>query len=391
MIKKKNKKYGSSVTPGTFFRNIGIKLQGNGDTNIRNAENGVRMLGDKQLLEAYHRLMKNPNKQPPEVLHFMHSNLKLAKLLYGAGFYSLCEIAEELEAIPLLPQGKILDVGGGAGHLAFWLANIWPESYITVADRFSHLGKEWAEEIGEKKIDFVDTLLPDLALLEGEQFDFVIASRVLSNALADVLPRSTQALSIEEYLSQPEIQKVISSLEEMIKGLKRILKREGIVIVVEWRFPTGIPMLAEAFRRQGFAVDLNLLPQKETSPQISTVVFSRSANSPYISDPPMALSNLVGFGEVKTFEHNAAESLLKVFRGVEPTVVLEHKNGEELEVDEILERHGLMLFYTTSSAGYRKAVLTPATEIPRYIEFLESEISGKTVIRKMFRKNGGSP
>jgi len=377
-MKKKDKKNVSLKTPGTFFRNIGIKLQGEGEKELRDAENAIRSLGNRHFLESFYRLLDQPGDDHSELLAFLHSDLRLAKILYGVGFHLICAIAEELRRLPIPPNSRILDVGGGPGHLAFWMAHIWPECSITVADKYPALGTQWAKEIGESRVTFADAVLPDLAPLESQQFDYVILSRVLSFMLRGKLHRLRgvkNAFSTESYLNSQEVRDLLYEMDRALGGVSRVLKTEGSVVVIEEISLIGPLITPRAFRNIGFSVNFELSYPAGNDYPLSTFVFSKSPPMVQIQDVSAALSTVIGFGDAKYFLGTSAESIRTLFQKVQPTMVLEmcfERDGSTItEINEVLEWGGLMLFYTTTEDGDRRAILTPATEIPKQSAFLE--------------------
>ena len=378
---KKNGKNDFFITPGRFFRNIGIKLQGKGDRDLRDAENAIRSLRDKQFLDSYYRLLDQLEDKRPELHDFFHSDLRLVKILYGLDFHSICAIAEELRRLPMPPNSRILDVGGGPGHLAFWMAHIWPECSITVADRYPELGNQWAKEIGENRASFVDAVLPDLAALKAIQFDFIILSRVFGVLLRDKWDRLLNiknAFTTESYLNSQEVQDILCELDMALAGLTRVLKPEGLVVVIGDISSFGTLITSQAFRNQGLSLNFDLSYPSGNNHQLCAFVFSKYPPAVQIQDISAAFSAIVGFGDAKYFGGTSAESIRRLFQNVQPTMMLEMLLAREdgsmvTEIDEVLEWGGLMLFYTTSEDGLRRAVLTPAIEIPKQINFLKEK------------------
>ena len=149
---KKKKRHNSrkkivTNNPKSFFKKIGIKplleISKGQLTNILKEK-----FGQETADECWQKL----DEGHKEHYYFWHTNLELAKMKYGNDFDIICDIAHQIKTLPIKPNMKILDIGGGAGHLSFYMADYWDNVSVTVADQFPNLGIEWAHEIGEKRV-----------------------------------------------------------------------------------------------------------------------------------------------------------------------------------------------------------------------------------------------
>lgn len=398
IISKSRKNFFSRRNPKAFFRTIGIKPQGSGEEKYSDIEKAL--LNDPELQKAL-----DSTREDSE--YFFHDNLALAKVLYGVGHKRIYRIADELARLPVPPKSQVLDIGGGPGHLAFWMAKAW-DCPVTVADQCSQVGEQWAREIGEDRVNFVDALLPDLEPLKGEQYDIVVLSRVLINILLRTLPGRVTFFSTRDYLDSPEAKERLDRTEELLEGVIRVLAPEGKVVVVDSWSDAWILLMAKAFERKGLFVDLDFFSPERVDEKYSAIAFSRSPlQTSYVKDLPMALAATVNFGKAPTVGFGgtvsvggwAAELIRTFFGDVPPRMILECKiedeDDEGILLNEILEREGLALWYKTSTTGDKSAILCPAIEIPRLIEELqrfgrelETQNGGKIMRQFLSETNG---
>jgi protein-L-isoaspartate O-methyltransferase len=365
-----------TTTPKGFFRSIGIKPFGKGDMELSDAEKAVEKLGRPDFIEAFRLAADEVEHDYAQsaLMDFFHSDLDLVKIRYGTDFKSICSIATELQLISVPSKSRILDIGGGPGHLAFWMANIWDDCTVTVADKYSDLGSKWALEIGQNRVDFVDATLPDLSPIEERKFDIVVLSRVLGIILEESWPRKgVSSYSIQSYLSSHSTQKLLAELDRVLTGIAQALEPNGSVIVVEsWSAPR-ILTIAKAFAEKHLMIDLQRFSPYRVRRQHSAIVFSRSAVKSPIQNIPMALATRMDFGrEPCEFSGIVAESIRKLFGNSKPTRFSEYASDEKGSVrNEVLEYEGLALLYRTFTKGGRLAVLLPATEVPQIMENLQ--------------------
>lgn len=360
-------------TPGVFFKNIGIRLLGNGNGDSAAAYPAIRDLKNANLLKAYEEITNQTGDITSALYDFFHSNLQLVKILYGTDFHRIRAIAEGLQKVQIPSGSKILDVGGGAGHLAFWMADIWKDSIITVADKYLSLGTEWAKQLQANRVTFVNATLPDLTPLQGQQFNFVVLSRVLTFILQNELPSYMNSFTLEEYFNSPEAKGRILELEELLEGVPKVLAPDGSVIVVESWSPTRILLIAKAFEQKGLLLNIDLFSPYDLGIEYSIMAFSRHGSKAPIHDIPLAIAAVFGFGrDGKNFSGLSAEFMRTLFATNPPVAALEFFSDEKGKVRiEIFEQCGLMLYFKTFSTGHREATLLPALEIPSFVDMLK--------------------
>lgn len=355
----------SRRNPKDFFRNIGIKAEGSGNGEFEDLETAILKRNDPKLVEAF-------KSKKGSFEHFFHDTLDLVKLYYGAQHKHLYRIAEELARLAVPPKSRVLDIGGGPGHLAFWMAKIW-DSSVTVADKYSDLGEEWARDIRANNVSFIDALLPDLKPLENEEYDIVILSRVLNFIFQEDLPGHLKNFSTRDFINSQRAKELIDRIEGVLEGVLRALAPQGKVVIIESWSDARVFLVAKAFERKGLFINLDYFSPERLSHNLSLIVFSRFSSPSHIKDPLLALAAVVTFGDIARIGGWGAE-LVRSFFKVSPTMVLEYASGDERGgmLHELLEQEGLALWYMASTTGGRTATLYPAIEIPRLIEEVKS-------------------
>lgn len=383
MTKKRNKRKHNSLNtyerrktrpnPRSFFQRIGLKnlIKKNEKRTFTHLHETIERQLGKETAEAFELCRYDPDKQ----FFFCHKSLNLAKLWYGNDFTTTATIAEELERLSIPAQSRILDIGGGPGHLAFWMAYIWDVSGITVADRFPHLGQAWAETIGEGRVTFINAALPELSGIEDYSYEVVVVSRVLGFMDSLKLPSSTHELSFEDYMRGDEAKRISAELVKLAGGIKRVLAPGGYLIIVDSWSEIRVQLVGRAFEKEGLTIDLESFSPERVSTTPSPIVFFESADSTNIHDLPLGLATMIAINknEPLILVNVAAESVRKLFGDVEPVTQCEYcvKDYNDIKVkDEIFERHGLSLFYRSASDGGRMALISSSLVIPEHIQHL---------------------
>jgi len=231
--KKKSVKEAQINIPRQFFKKIGIRpLVGpNEKRNLKMIEREISRRLGKDTLESF-RVVFEPECDDT-AFNFCHRSLPLVKVWYGDDINHLCRVAKELKDFEMLPNLKILDIGGGPGHLAFWMARIWNPLKVVVADQYSHIGAEWAQSLNEDRIEFIDSLLPDLKGISDEQFDTIIISRVLGNLEVLDLPTCYDEFNYIDYLKSDSGQFKIDFLRSIGHKLNELLTDDGHLIIAD--------------------------------------------------------------------------------------------------------------------------------------------------------------
>lgn len=364
MSKRKNKKANKPfkaksetkiLKPDTFFRKIGI-----------------RPIKPERVNDEF----KQAGVMGTQSFPFYNSDLKLAKLWWGKDFDRICLIANELSRLHVPSNSRILDVGGGPGHMAFWLNHIWPDCQITVVDKYSRVGIQWAQEIGTDKVTFIDDQLPEMKSVESDQYDMVLLSRVLANTNEFVLPSSFKGDWNDFSLSQ-EGKNLICGLENIAAGLNRVMKSDGRLIVVDSWSGERVLMVGNSFKNKGLYINMDLFDYHRVNMAYSCIAFSKTSSEGPISDIPMALATMITLGQGGSrMEEMAALSLKKLFDGSQPLMEFEFHENERNESirSEIFEKYGLGMIHQTTPEGARRTFIFSAIDIPTRIKgFREME------------------
>ena len=385
--KKQNRKNHNSNTPAnvinprSFFKKIGIKpqIKKGEERNSDHLIKGVLNRFGQGKVDEIERLAANNSNF--SAFHYFHSNLELIKIWYGTDFNYLCQIATELSMLSTIPNAEILDVGGGPGHMAFWISKIWNPNHITVADVYSKIGEDWANQISENNVTFIDSALPALEDIQNTRYDIIVMSRVISFIDYIGLPDGIPNIFTEEYLNSQEAKELLGNLYDLACNIRQLLKPNGRIIIVESWSDARIFLIGRAFEKAGLNINLNLFDPARLSKNHSIIVFSYNINSTLIGDIPKALSTAFMFdNEAHKFIGVSAETLYRLFTDGSTKMMLEYESSEisQKMYTEIIEKDSLILLYRASNKGGREAWLLPGIAIYTLIKNfkkLENDLS----------------
>lgn len=382
--KKKKKKLSNKKknilnfrNPRIFFKSIGIKplVKPNEERKSYHIEGEIRNRLGSKTAESFRAAFDEDSSET--AFEFCHKSLDLVKIWYGAEFNRIYEIANELDRLPVQSVSNILDLGGSTGQIAFYMAKLWPGCNITIADRYSDIGIQWANEIGEDRVRFVDDLLPDLKSLENQKYDLILMSRVLGYMEELNLPSFASTFDTESYFEGLEGKRLIDELEKIAGTIKRHLTDNGLLVVIDSWSDFRVLIVGRAFEQRGLHINLEYFSPENVAMEYSTIVFSKSKPASHIQDLPYGLATIRSF---KSEEHGSvffgitAELLRKFFN--EATVVktaefIDEENGITNQ-GEILEKEGLSLMYCVKKGGNRLAILGSSLSIPHRIKDLQN-------------------
>jgi 2-polyprenyl-3-methyl-5-hydroxy-6-metoxy-1,4-benzoquinol methylase len=355
------------LLPKVFLKKMGIMPFADEEHNLNKqfiADEIGKHFGQKEFDKF--RNIKDVN----DIYDYMCSKIFLTKLFYRGDYYRSCKVANELRDIAVPSASKILDVGGGTGLLAFYMAEIWKDSEITVADKFSNLGTQWAKDIGASRVFFKNSILPDLKEVPDQYYDVIVLSRVLGNMDELNLPSFINT-SWEQYSVSPEGIRLFNELRKIANSLKRVMKHDGLIIEVESWSSDRVIIIGKAFEMEGLFIDLEKFYPDRLSRQHSVIAFSGSSQGTGVKDMPLALSTKVDEERpVTVFKQTAAESLKNFFQSKPPVMEFEFTLGEQSETmrTEIFEKDGLGLVYYKKSDGGRLAAIFSAADIPQHVK-----------------------
>lgn len=360
----KTKNKSKTLNPDAFFQKIGIRPITSERRMYEFEKAGVKEIA------SYHQC---------------NSDLKVAKIWWGCDFDKTCIVANELSKLNVPGNIRVLDIGGGPGHIAFWLRHIWPDCEITVVDKYSKVGIRWAQEIGTDKVTFINDQLPEIKNIDSNQYDVVLLSRVLANTNEFIFPSSLK-FDWDEFSVSQDGKNLLCGLEKIAAGLNRVMKQDGKLIVVDSWSGDRILLVGKSFENKGLYINLDSFDYHRISINYSSIMFSKSSSEGPLQDIPMALATMFTIGQGgATFEGIAAQSLKKLFDGNQPLMEFEFVVSEHnvFGRDEIFEKYGLGMIYRTNSKGGRNASIFSAINIPAHIEsYREEEIksNGKNKI-----------
>jgi len=361
----KSKSSKEIILPRGFLKKMGITPFADEEHNLNKQfiAKEIRKHFGQQEFEKFCG-MKDVNN----IYDYMCSKIFLTKLSYRCEYYRFCRIANALRDIPMAPDLKILDVGGGTGLLAFYMTQIWENSEIIVADKYSNVGSQWAKEIGADRVSFIDSILPDLPNIPDQHYDVVVLSRVL-NVLDELNLPSFINTSWDNYSKSKEGIRRTEDLKKIGTSLKRVMKEDGSLIVVESWSGDRVLMVGKAFEQIGLSIDLDGFSPDHVSKEYSIITFSNTVNTKLIRDIPLALSTKVDekYNDF-TVHQMAAESLKNLFESEPPIMEFEFIENNMVMRCELFEKNGLTLSSVRTSEGQKLATLSSAVDIPKIIE-----------------------
>jgi len=258
-------------------------------------------------------------------------------------------------------------IGGGPGHMAFWLNSAWDNCHITVADKFSSVGNAWAKEIGIDRVNFVDSYLPALNGIDDHCYDVILMSRVFGNIKELNLPGAIDTYSSEAYLDGLDGQRIIQDLERIADTINRVLTNTGSIIIGEFWSDDRLFLISRVFESKELFINLDLFDPKKVSHKYTAIIFSKTRDKYQIQNRPLGLSSLINFTSgPHGFVGHSAEAMRKFFNTGKPHMQLEYKmhEGNVKMLNEIIEKEGLALLFRTGTNGRRTAWIYPAMMIP---------------------------
>lgn len=367
-IKKQEK-----LMPQGFFHKIGITsfIDPNDQLLYRKVK---KIVGSAVADDFYNKVVKN--KDYRDGLHISFSHLGLTKLWYGNAIIETSRIASELETLSVPNDSNILDIGGGPGALAFWMAEIWHGSRVTVADKYSKVGRAWAEEIGNNQVIFVDSLLPDLKDIPDNTYNVIILSRVLSYLDWLKFPPHILAYSMEDYLSTPHGLELQKGFGKFVESIKRVMLPDGhIVIVLEWNDLNTL-LTCKLFEQFGFYVDPEFFKPDRVSKYYSIIAFSQQVKGAIEYTFSEGMSAFLNFPQIPvSFTGTLAELIRKIFNDGATIAVMEVQTNENnLKMkQELIIKDALILLYQTDTYGRRISQIFPSVKMPEILKAIHDK------------------
>jgi 2-polyprenyl-3-methyl-5-hydroxy-6-metoxy-1,4-benzoquinol methylase len=347
--------------PRIFYKQIGLKPL------VKPNEVGTSSHMEKELIkyrgkEAVSNIEKSI-EDPTKAFDLYHSCLQYVKVWYGVDFNRICSIASELADLSIPAKSNILDIGGGPGHLAFWLANIWNAANVTVADMHAEIGSEWAANIKENRVSFINSMLPELREIREQQYDVIVLSRILSFLNELNLPEGIMGLNIKAFLESEEGLRLFSELEKIGKRLYELTNSKGQLVIVDSWSADRVWLVCKAFEKVDLFIDIKRFYPEKIGIEPSVIVFSKSIDNIPIKDLPYSLSTVVKFPSgPPVYLGTTAESIRNLFINGNVLAHFEYKSNDNkiYKYNEIIEREGLILVYRADNGGIKNAWIYPA-------------------------------
>ena len=345
----------------------------------------MRKCGGKEAVST----IEKSNKEPTKAFEFYHQSLQFTKIWYGNDFNRVCIIASDLANLSIPTKSNILDIGGGPGHLAFWMANIWDAYSVTVADIHTDIGVEWAAQINEDRVCFINSLLPELREIGESKYDVIALSRVLSFIKELNLPEGIMGLDIKDFVESEEGLRLFSELEKIGKRLHELINSKGQLVIVDSWSADRVWLVCKAFEKVGLFIDIKRFIPEKVGREPSVIVFSKSIDRIPIKDLPYGLSTVVEFPSgPPVYLGTTAESIRNLFINGDVIAHFEYESNDNKinKYNEIIEKEGLILVYRADNGGVKNAWVYPAifiNDILKNFKIIENDLikkdSGKII------------
>ena len=381
--KEKLNKINTNI-PRVFFRSIGIHplIKPTENREISTIEKEIVKQFGQETADSFAQVFDD--KANETAFDFCHKNLQLVKIWYGADINHLCLAAKALKDLDISPGLDILDIGGGAGHLAFWMVQIWKPTKITVADKYPEIGSRWAKDIKEARVEFIDTLLPGLERLPAKTYKVIILSRVLGFLDELNLPSNYKGYDRDEYLKSEEGTFLIKSLRVIARRINELLAGDGILLIVDSWSDVRAVLIGRAFETEGLHIDLDRFVPTNVAIEHSVVAFSKISKTPYLQQLPLWISVAIQFNnQPYDFTGSSAGTLKKFFEGGTTLEIFEYQNADDevFIIFEVIDKEGILLLYKSVKDGVKQAWIYPSVIYKKVIEGVLEVIKEKVKIK----------
>jgi len=377
--KKKKKRFNgndtksNTIIPKVFFKKIGIRPYNKSE----GTEVDIDLIENEVLKQCGHNAIKkvetiyDKNKNAFDVFH---SNLSLAKIWYGASFELLCRMATKLSEMKISENSKILDIGGGPGHFSFWMANAWNVSSIIVTDKYPHVGTQWAKDIKEDRVQFTQSILPELTEIGDERFDVIVVSRVLSFMPELELPYETNDFSFTSYFNSDDGRRVMNKLSLIGDRLNHLLEEDGKIIIVESWSDLRVLLIGKAFELTALHINLQDFSPDKVTAEPSIIVFTKHIKPLPIDDLPHSLSTALYFPDgPPVYMGAAALAIRNLF--INGKIHRQFKFGPQdinsFKYQEIVELGDLLLYYIADNDSIINAYIYPNIYIVKLLQWFD--------------------
>lgn len=229
-------------TPEEFLGHLGVVPVL--DTQI--PERLIR-LGGAPLLNAYDDALSEAESDPAALVRFFHGTSELLRLGMGLDFARLCRAARGIEALQTSLPDRVLDLGGGSGVLAHWVAHLWPEARAVVADPAPPPEAPFGRDKGgADRVEYLETSWPGLAGIEADGFDLILLSSTIDFLLEGAEWSGPELrkiwIGLEGRLSEGGSILLLDEFErERRKTIERSLAGTALTVTGEMKFEPVTP------------------------------------------------------------------------------------------------------------------------------------------------------
>lgn len=265
------------------------------------------------------------------------------------------ELIAELDPVPNM---RVLDIGGGPGHLAFWTAVTWANARVTVLDSYGgKIGEVWKQKLRTDRVNFKEGNWEDLNPEQYGPYDFAVISSVLySNSAMSALTAEANF-----QIDQPEAsvltivqQQGINALRAFFECVTPVMDPVSSLLLIEPWTPTSARLLALSLEGTEWGFDIAYShPSRVKDHSVSLFVLSRGSEnkSEYFQAAACALTLP---HEMQELWSAGADAFRRAFKAeVKGRLSMRYDDGHIMHV-EVFEGESLGGVYEQATNGYSR-------------------------------------
>jgi hypothetical protein len=360
------------ITPDAYFRGLGIRQKGP-------QEIGAELR--KQLKRGLYRDMQKAASQfdANQSRRLIGSDLKALKITSCGSFDEIMAKARLATRMPIQEKSYILDLGmDKAVPVALWRAE-YHESWVRSVSPYWQAGAQWAQQIGERRVTFMDNNLQSLLEADKRPYDAVILSPGWGHILGGNLGKAT----IPQSSCFQNVKETDPRLIALFGFFQDVLTPEGILIL-EMDFVSSADLAGSAIEASlhgifpNWKLAMSLVPLDGQDREYG-LIFSRE-NIPLFVQKALAVLREQGkiaagcgyYGDSTPLFHH-------YFQDGDLAVLCEYEWVKDKVRDQVefIKKGEMGLCYRSSSQGYHGAGLVSLDQFSMEVERLKTNLENK--------------
>lgn len=355
-------------TPGQFFEGLGLTEMTSEEADRAAQESGGDTFTER--LETARQWGRDGGEWGP-FYELLHQDARVFAAMVAHNLPRLMCAAKLIAGVTPVPGMRVLDLGGGPGHLAFWTAEVWPQAQVTVVDPHgAALGEQLARQQRTDRVTFtpgsIDTLTPD----QHGPFDFAIVSSMLALHGAAPAFADEAAFPADQTDDAPLTvwqRQGVAALQRFLTRITPVMDPESSLLLIEPWTPSSARLLAHALETTewGFEVAHCAPSRGEQDQWVSLFMLTRGYREK--REYARAAANAVALPDkLQILSSTAAESFRRAFQGeTQGRLAVKYGDGHTLQV-EVFEAEGLGGVYEQATNGYSKLQWGSLFHRPQY-------------------------